>query len=304
VSPGCSSHRPRCLCWLPLACHVEPPVPSGRHACPRGTSAPPVDLSPAARLLSLSLPLFYRVMLPYKALPEPFPSRCFPFFFLVTTKPTTEPLAEILCGCSTPPKSQRPGASSPPPPAFRPALVEHLTSLGRNRHDPAPLLAGGARGPPHHRRPPSALPLAKLGTGITPPHLHGAYACLVHPRSPAPRREREHAAMAAATPRRRPCSTTVPQAHHPPTGTTCPIGHAGPVLPRQKPRRRRERAGQTGQSPSRAGKGTSAISFPVLRAFVQKPEDLSVNPFFIFSLQISQLLKLIGICRKLQKLSN
>jgi hypothetical protein len=171
-----------------------PATSSGRHACPRGTSEPPVDLSPTVRLL----PLFYRAMLPYKARPEPFPSRCFPFFFLATT----EPLAEILRGRSTPPKSQCPGASSPPLPAFRPALVEPLTSLGRNQRDPAPLLVGGARGPPHSRRPPSAPPPAKLGTGITPPHLYGAYARLVHPCSPAPRREREQAATATATPRR------------------------------------------------------------------------------------------------------
>jgi hypothetical protein len=45
-------------------------------------------------------------MLPYKARPEPFPSRYFPFFVLATTKLTTEPLTEILRGRSTPPKSQ------------------------------------------------------------------------------------------------------------------------------------------------------------------------------------------------------
>jgi hypothetical protein len=46
-----------------------------------------------------------------------------------------------------------------------------------------PPLAGGARGPPQHRRPPSAPPPAKLGTAIAPPHLHGAHARLIRPRS-------------------------------------------------------------------------------------------------------------------------
>jgi hypothetical protein len=56
--------------------------------------------------------------------------------------------------------------------------------------------------------------------------------------------------------------------------------------------------------PSRAGEGTFANSFPVLRALVQKPEDPSVNCLIISCGQSCQLVKSIRICRKLQKLSN
>jgi hypothetical protein len=73
----------------PSPCHVEPPVPSGRHACPRGTSALPVDLSPAAHLLFLSLSSTERCS-PIKPDPSPFLPAVYPFFFLATTEPTTE----------------------------------------------------------------------------------------------------------------------------------------------------------------------------------------------------------------------
>jgi hypothetical protein len=73
----------------PSPCHVEPPVPSGRHACPRGTSAPPVDLSPTAHLLFLSLSSTEQCS-PIKPDPSAFLPAVYPFFFLATTKPTTE----------------------------------------------------------------------------------------------------------------------------------------------------------------------------------------------------------------------
>jgi hypothetical protein len=144
----------------------------------------------------------------------------------------------------------------------------------------------------------------QLGIAIASPHYHDAYARLVCPCLPTPRREHEHAITAAAIHRRRPCSATAPQAHHPPLGIVGPVGRVGPVPPRPSPRRRREHAGQTHQPPSRSVKGTSANTFPILRAPVQKPEGPSVNFFVISCGQGCQLVKLIGNCRKLQKWSN
>jgi hypothetical protein len=207
-------------------------VPSGRHAHPKGTSAPPVDLSLALCLLSLSLSSTEQRP-PIKLDPNPISSPDFPFLPLATTEPTTELLAGFLRGCSTPPKFQPSSAPSPPPLAPRPALVELPAFPSRNCPDPVPLLAGDARGPPHRRQPSSATSSANLGTGIAPLPLPGALARLVCPCSPAPRRERQHAIAAVAPPRRWPCSAPAHRAHPPPTSTPCPVDHAEPVHPRR-----------------------------------------------------------------------
>jgi hypothetical protein len=156
--------------------------------------------------------------------------------------------------------------------------------------------------------PPSITPStpspAQLGIAIASPHYHDAYARLVRPCSLAPHREHEHTVTTAAIHHHQPCSATAPQAHHPPLGTVGPAGRVGPVPPRPSRRRRREHAGHTHRPPSRSVKGTSANTFPVLRAPVQKPEGSSVNFFVISCGQGCQLVKLLGNCRKLQKLSN
>jgi hypothetical protein len=83
----------------------------------------------------------------------------------------------------------------------------------------------------------------KIRYGNRTPHLHGAHACPIHPRSPAPHREHRCSVTAAANPRRRPCSTTCPSAHHPPLSIASPVSRVGPVFPRPNPHRRREHAG-------------------------------------------------------------
>jgi hypothetical protein len=55
-------------------------------------------------------------------------------------------------------------------------------------------------------------------------------------RWPAPASPRRAATARAATSRRRPCSTTFPGAHHPPSRTAGPVGRVGPVFPRPNPR--------------------------------------------------------------------
>jgi hypothetical protein len=92
-----------------------------------------------------------------------------------------------------------------------------------------PLLAGDARGRPHRRRPTSTTSSAKLSTGIAPLPLPGALARL----GPAPHRERQHAVVAAAPPRRWPCSASAHGAQPPPTSSPCPLDHAEPVPPRR-----------------------------------------------------------------------
>jgi hypothetical protein len=186
---------------------------------------------------ALSLPLLPRDT-PYKTQPEFFLSHWFsPSSSSRASSRAPSHSQEFFRGRPTPPKSQGPKASSPPPLASQSALVKLLVSLGRNQSDPVPLRAGGARGPPQRRRPPSAPPPAKLGIAIAPPHFHNSHARPIRPCSLAPRREREHAATAAATPRRRPCFTAYPCAHHPPSGNAGPVGRAEPVPPRQRPRR-------------------------------------------------------------------
>jgi hypothetical protein len=78
--------------------------------------------------------------------------------------------------------------------------------------------------------------------------------------------ERRRAATAAAISRRRLCSATALRAHHPPSCVVAPVGRVVPIPPHPGPRRRRERHRQRRQTPSRAGKGISVISFSVLRA--------------------------------------
>jgi hypothetical protein len=75
----------------------------------------------------------------------------------------------------------------------------------------------------------------------------------------------------------------------------------GPVLPRPNPRRRREHVGQTRRPTSWAIKGTPANTFSVLGSLVQETKGLFASLLFSVS---CQLVKLIGNCRKLQKLSN
>jgi hypothetical protein len=205
-------------------------------------TAPPVDLSLALCLLSLSLSSTEQCS-PIKLNPNPISSLGFLFFPLATTEPTAELLAGFLHGCSTPPKFQPSSAPSPPPLAPRPALVELPAFPSRNCSDPMPLLAGGARGPPHCRQPSSTTSSANLSTGIAPLPLPGAFARLACPCSPAPRWERQHAVAAAAPPRRRPCSTPTHRAHHLPNNTPCAIGHAEPPHPRREPHRRWECTG-------------------------------------------------------------
>jgi hypothetical protein len=146
-----------------------------------------------------------------------------------------------------------------------------------------------ARRPPHRRAPPSALSPTKLGTGKAPPHSCDAHARPSGQCSPAPRRDHEHAITAAAIHRRRPCSTPAHRAHHPPTSTTCPVGHAEPVHPRRRPRRRRERAGADPPATSGRAKGITANSFPILRVHMQETKDPSVNLLIISCGQAASL---------------
>jgi hypothetical protein len=125
--------------------------------------------------------------------------------------------------------------------------------------------------------------------------------CPLRPCSPAPHREHVCAITAAAIHHRRPCSATAPRAHHPPLDTVGPGGRKGPVLPRPNHRRRREHVEQTRRPPSWAVKGTSANTFSVLGSPVQETKGLFASLLFSVS---CQLIKLIGNCRKLQKLSN
>jgi hypothetical protein len=72
-----------------------------------------------------------------------------------------------------------------------------------------------------------------------------------------------------------------------------------PSPPKTSPPARTPRTDR--RPPSRAVKGPSAISFLILRAFVHQPEDRFTSLLFSVS---CQLVKLIGNCRNLQKLSN
>jgi hypothetical protein len=78
MSPGYSSHRPRRLCWLPLAlprraaCAERPPrMPKVHDRAARRPEPGPASVLP--------LPLFYSVMFPYKARWDPFFLAVFPF---------------------------------------------------------------------------------------------------------------------------------------------------------------------------------------------------------------------------------
>jgi hypothetical protein len=164
-----------------------------------------------------------------------------------------------------------------------------------------PLLTGDARGPPHRRPPISSTTSANLGNVIASLPLPDALAHLVHPYSPAHQRERQHAVTAVAAPRRRPCSTLAHRAHHPLIGTTRPIGHAEPVIPVGDLAVGENAPEQTCRLPSGRVKGTSANSFPVLRAHVQETKDPSLNVLVISCVQSCQLVKFIGMCRKIQK---
>jgi hypothetical protein len=142
-------------------------------------------------------------------------------------------LAGIRRDRSTPSKFQLPTASSPPPLALRPALVELPAFPSRNCPDPMPPVARDARGPPHRRQPSSTTSSANLSMGIAPLPLPGALARLGCPCSPAPRRERQDAVAAATPPRHRQCSTPAHRAHPLPNNTPGPVGRAEPVHPRR-----------------------------------------------------------------------
>jgi hypothetical protein len=131
-------------------------------------------------------------------------------------------LTGIRRDCSTPPKFQLPTASSPPPLAPRPDLVQLPALLRRNCFNPEPPLAGDALAPPRRRQPPSTRPPAHLGTQIVPSQPTSARARLTCPCSPVPRRERRYPDTAAAIPRRRPCSTAAHRVHPLPSSTPGP----------------------------------------------------------------------------------
>jgi hypothetical protein len=99
----------------------------------------------------------------------------------------------------------------------------------------------------------------KLGTGKASPHFHDAPTRLVHPCSPAPRRDREHPVTATAIHRRRPCSVACPGAHHPPINTIAHVDRVGPDHLQPNPHRRREHAGQTPRPSSSPGKDPIVI---------------------------------------------
>jgi hypothetical protein len=146
----------------------------------------------------------------------------------------------------------------------------------------------------HWRRPRSTSPLTTTFRPVSNQIRYGKCISTL-PRcscAPLPSRERE----CTATSRRRPCSTPCLGAHHPPLGTVGPVGRVGPVLPRPSPRRRREPAGQTHQPSSRADKGPSVNSFPILGSPVQETEGLFASLLFSVS---CQLVKSLGMCRKI-----
>jgi hypothetical protein len=142
-------------------------------------------------------------------------------------------LAGIRRDHSTPPKFQLPTAFSPPLLAPRPDLVQLSALLRRNCFNLEPALAGDARAPPRRRQPPSARPPAHLGTQIVPLQPTGARARLTCSCSPVPRRERRYPDMAAAIPRRRPCSAAAHRVHPLPSSTPGPVGRAQLVHPRR-----------------------------------------------------------------------
>jgi hypothetical protein len=90
MSPGCSSHRLRRLCWLPLAlprravgAERPPRMPEGHIGAARRPEP--------GRASALSLPPSSTERCsPIKPDPSPFLPAVYPFFFLATTKPTTE----------------------------------------------------------------------------------------------------------------------------------------------------------------------------------------------------------------------
>jgi hypothetical protein len=71
---------------------------------PKGTPAPLAVLSQPVTT-SLSLPLFYKAVLPYKTRPEPLPPPAFLFFLLATPSPPPCFLTGIRRDRFTPPKS-------------------------------------------------------------------------------------------------------------------------------------------------------------------------------------------------------
>jgi hypothetical protein len=204
----------------------------------------------------------------------------------------------------TPSQFQRPKASSPPLLAPRPTLAELCPLLNRNRVNPVPPLPLEKPEPPPHRRPPSAPPPAEIGTEIASPQLHDARARSILQRSSAPRREHGRTATAAAIPRRRPCSAALPCAHHLPTCAPHSVDGIGPVCPSPKPRRRREHTGQAATAAIWAWQGPHCnLSFNS-RVPYAKPEGLSASFSFSLVCKSCQIIKLIEICRKIQKLSN
>jgi hypothetical protein len=160
VSPGCPSHRLRHLRWPSF---VLPRRAAGAERPPRtpeGHAGAPADLSPALRLLSLSVSLSSTEQgSPVKFDPNPIFLACFP---LLPPRDHRAPrqISPRLHHPTQIPTLQRFLTSFASP---RPALVELPAFPSRNCPDPMPLLAGDARGPPHRRPPISATTSANFG---------------------------------------------------------------------------------------------------------------------------------------------
>jgi hypothetical protein len=167
------------------------------HFCEIAPRSSIIFLRPQSPLLSAA-----RVISAAGRLPSPCRSAS-PLSFS-TRRPTTPPTARaapagrpplshvgppVLSGCHAPEghagaaRRPEPGASSPPPLAPRPDLVQLPALLHRNCFNPELPHAGDARTPPHRRQPPSARPLAHLGTQVEPTQLTGARARFTYPCS-------------------------------------------------------------------------------------------------------------------------
>jgi hypothetical protein len=92
-------------------------------------------------------------------------------------------------------------------------------------------------------------------------------------RSPAFHWERRRAATAAAPLRRRQGSTSARRAPLRPTFSPHPAGRARPVPPRWRPRRRWERAGADGRSPSGPGRDLCVKVFDFSGTRAQKTKN-------------------------------
>jgi hypothetical protein len=178
----------------------------------------------------------------------------------------------------------RPNPLSPRLPYLLPLLPSWIwASPGhpprRNRltpSHPSPAPPSSASSSTAHTAASSSNPRMEIASPLLP----GARACVTSPCSPTLRRERRRY---AAPPRRR---QDFPSASRTPPCPTCsppPAGHAWPVLPRRRPRRRWEHAGADGRSPSGAGRGrfVRVLIFPGTRAQNPDPPPLGCFCYFM-----------------------